>query len=100
MLKFIKSLFKSNTDEVKEMLKNGAVIIDVRTPGEFASGHNKGAVNIPLDSIGSKLSEIKKKYKKPVVTVCASGMRSARAASILNANGINAINGGGWRNIE
>ncbi|MFM7726049.1 MAG: rhodanese-like domain-containing protein [Flavobacteriales bacterium] len=83
----------------KDLVKNGAQIIDVRTPGEFKSGHIRGAVNIPLQTISSQMSRIKK--DKPVITCCASGMRSASAKSILKSNGFDEVhNGGGWFSLQ
>lgn len=83
----------------KELVKNGAQIIDVRTPGEFKSGHILGAVNIPLQNISTQTSRIKKDM--PVITCCASGMRSASAKSILIANGFAEVhNGGGWMSLQ
>ena len=82
-----------------ELVKNGAQIIDVRTPGEFKAGHISGAVNIPLQTISSQLGRIKK--DKPVITCCASGMRSASAKSILKSNGfVEVYNGGGWMSLQ
>jgi rhodanese-related sulfurtransferase len=87
------------SESVKEYIDKGAVIIDVRTVGEFQSGHIKGSKNIPLDNIFSKVNEIKR-LEKPVIVCCRSGMRSAQAASILKNNGINVMNGGGWQSLE
>ncbi|PWA04949.1 rhodanese-like domain-containing protein [Flavobacterium psychrotolerans] len=87
------------TNDIQEFVAKGAVIIDVRSPGEFSGGHIKGAKNIPLDTIGSKINEIKK-LNKPVIACCASGMRSAQATSILKQNGIEVINGGGWQSLN
>ncbi|ESU29333.1 Rhodanese-like domain-containing protein [Flavobacterium limnosediminis JC2902] len=89
----------SKSDSVKEYVAKGAVIIDVRTTGEFASGHIKGSKNIPLDTIASKIEDIKK-LNKPVIACCRSGMRSAQATSILKQNGIDTINGGGWESLQ
>jgi rhodanese-related sulfurtransferase len=71
----------------------------VRTPGEFQGGHIKGSKNIPLNTISSKINEIKK-LNKPVIACCASGMRSSQATSILKSNGIDAMNGGGWNSLQ
>ena len=86
-------------EQVKEMLGNGALILDVRSPGEYSSGHVKGSQNVPLDSLQQKVDKIKK-MKKPVVTCCASGMRSGAAASMLKQNGIEAVNGGSWTKVN
>lgn len=87
------------SESVKEFMEKGAVIIDVRTPGEFQGGHIKGSKNIPLNVISSKINEIKK-LGKPVIACCASGMRSGQAASILKNSGIDAMNGGGWSSLQ
>jgi rhodanese-related sulfurtransferase len=82
-----------------QLVKEGAQIIDVRTKGEFASGHIRGSVNVPLQNLDNHLSRLKK--DKPVITCCASGMRSASAKSILIANGFkNVHNGGGWQRLK
>ncbi|OFY99068.1 MAG: sulfurtransferase [Bacteroidetes bacterium RIFCSPLOWO2_12_FULL_31_6] len=83
----------------RELIANGAFLIDVRTPTEFSQGKPKGAKNIPLDKINKELSKIKK-LNKPIVLCCASGMRSGQATSILKNNGIEAYNGGGWYNFK
>ena len=91
--------FGTKTNKIKEFTDKGAVIIDVRTPGEFEGGHIKGSKNIPLNTISSKINEIKK-LNKSVIACCASGMRSAQATSVLKQNGIDCVNGGGWQSLE
>jgi rhodanese-related sulfurtransferase len=86
-------------ESVSEFMAKDAVIVDVRTPGEFQGGHIKGSKNIPLNVLSDKLSEIKK-WNKPVIACCASGMRSAQATSILKSNGVDAMNGGGWSSLQ
>lgn len=98
MFGFIKKLFGPATD-FKALQQNGAVIIDVRTPGEFSGGHIKDAINIPVDRISSKINDIKKKGK-PIITCCASGMRSGAATSALKKAGIEAYNGGSWVSLN
>lgn len=92
-------LFGNKTDKIKTFQKGGAIIIDVRTPEEYKQGAIAGSVNIPLQTITSKLKIIQG-YNKPVITCCASGMRSASAASIISAEGIEVINGGGWKSLN
>ncbi len=65
------------------------ILIDVRTPEEFASGHIPGSVNIPVDSLGQRLSEVPQ--DKPVVLYCRSGNRSGQAAQILDQAGYSQI---------
>lgn len=98
MLSLIKNLFGPGTD-YKTLIAEGAVIVDVRTPGEFRGGHIKGSVNIPVDSIRQHVNDLKKKGKT-VITCCASGMRSSSAASILKSAGIEAHNGGSWMSLQ
>ncbi len=100
MLNTLKNIlgFGPKTDYAA-LLEQGAVIIDVRTKGEFQGGHIKGSINIPLQSLESNLSKIKK--DKPVITCCASGMRSASAKSILKSKGYTEVyNGGGWMSLQ
>ena len=52
----------SKSDSIQDFVNKGAVIIDVRTVGEFRDGHIKGSKNIPLDTINGKLNEIKKTF--------------------------------------
>lgn len=85
--------------KTKEFLSRNAVIIDVRTPQEYSGGHVSGSINIPLDSIGSKIEEIKQ-MNRPVIACCASGIRSGAAASQLRGQGIEAMNGGPWTSVN
>lgn len=83
-----------------ELVKNGAIILDVRSKAEFAGGHIKGSVNISVDTLRNNLSKLKNK-NKPVITCCASGMRSASAKGILTANGFTQVyNGGVWYSLQ
>lgn len=91
--------FGNKSEKIKEFTGKGAIIIDVRSSGEFASGHIKNSKNIPLNLIGNRVEEIKK-LNKPVITCCASGMRSSQATSILKNNGIEVMNGGGWQSLS
>lgn len=99
MLGFLKKLFGGTTIDFKELVNNGAVIIDVRSPGEYKSGHIKGSKNFPLDTIRSKVNDLKK-LNKPVITVCRSGARSGMAKGILKSAGIEVYNGGPWFSLQ
>lgn len=100
MLSFFKTLLGATpATDYAALVKNGAQIIDVRTPGEFRGGHIKGAVNIPLNVLNNQMGKIKK--DKTVITCCASGMRSGTAKNILKANGYTEVfNGGGWMSLQ
>ena len=63
----------------------GARLIDVREPHEFAAGHAAGARNIPLGQVGSRLAEIP--ADGPVLLICRSGSRSGQAQDILRHQG-------------
>jgi rhodanese-related sulfurtransferase len=79
-------------------LQNGAQIIDVRTPGEFAQGHAKGSINIPLNKLPNSINKISKKGG-PVVLCCRSGARAGNAQSLLQSKGVEAINAGPWQSV-
>jgi rhodanese-related sulfurtransferase len=100
MFGIFKNMFAStDNSELKEAVKNGAFLVDVRTPAEFSAGSAKGAVNIPLDQVVNQLSRFK--GKKSIVVFCRSGNRSGQAKSILEQNGFqNIINGGTWQNVN
>ena len=97
---FFSALFgKTDNSQLTEAIKDGAFLVDVRTPAEFSAGSVKGAVNIPLDKVPSQLSKFK--GKKSIIVFCRSGNRSGQAKSILENNGFqNVINGGTWRNVN
>ncbi len=81
-----------------ELKKNGAIFVDVRSPGEFANGNAPGTINIPLQELGSRLGEIPKSSQ--VVLCCASGTRSGMAKVLLQKNGyLNVYNIGSWSKL-
>ena len=83
------------TADLQRIIKEGAFLVDVRTPGEFAEGHVKSSVNIPLDTVPNQLAQFKN--KKNIVVFCRSGGRSSQAKSFLEQNGFtNIVNGGTW----
>lgn len=100
MMTLLRKLFSGGPEvDFKQLTKNGAVIIDVRTPSEYNDGHIHKSLNIPLDQLGQHLSRIKQ-FNKPVITVCRSGSRSAMAKGMIEKAGIEVYNGGGWSNFE
>ena len=101
MFESIKQLFGMGPKvDYAELIKKGAIILDVRTKGEYAGGHIKGSINISVDSLTSNLNKLKDK-KKPIITCCASGMRSASAKSILKSQGYEEVhNGGSWYSLQ
>lgn len=100
MFGIFKNMFATkNNSKLIEALKNGAYLVDVRSPAEFSAGSVKGAINIPLDVVQNQLSKFKN--KKNIVVFCRSGGRSGQAKNILESNGFqNVINGGTWKNVS
>ena len=83
-----------------DLVKQGAVILDVRRKGEYSGGHIKGSINVSVDALSNNLAKLKDK-NKTIITCCASGMRSASAKSILKSKGYtNVYNGGGWSSLK
>lgn len=70
---------------------NAPLLLDVRTPAEFAAGHVPGAVNIPLDALGERLDDLARELDREVVVYCERGPRAARAAASLAAAGFSAV---------
>ncbi|MCQ4034993.1 rhodanese-like domain-containing protein [Kaistella montana] len=100
MLDAIKNLFGMDKTDYAGLVKEGAIILDVRNKGEYAGGHIKNSINIPVNELQNNLSKLKNK-DKTIITCCASGMRSASAKSILENNGYkNVLNGGGWSSLN
>ena len=101
MLGTIKNLFGFGRKvDYAGLVKQGSVILDVRSKGEYAGGHIRGSINISIDTLYSNLSKLKDKTK-PVITCCASGRRSASAKSILKLNGYTEVyNGGAWSSLQ
>jgi phage shock protein E len=84
--------------QLPDLLKAGAVVVDVRSRGEFASGARKGSLNIPLHEFARSLKKLDR--NKPVVLCCASGARSAQAEQLLRQEGFTqVVNVGAWTNI-
>lgn len=101
MINTIKQLFGFGTKvDFEALVKQGAIILDVRSKGEYEGGHIKGSINISVDALSNNLSKLKDK-NKPIITCCASGMRSSSAKGILKANGYTDVhNGGAWSILQ
>ncbi len=79
-----------SVDEALRLWQNKeAIIIDVRTPGEYRDGHIPGVVNIPLDELEKRIGEIPK--DKKVVLICRTGSRSAQGTRLLRSKGFNNV---------
>lgn len=82
-------------EQAQAWVSEGAVLVDVRSPGEFAGGHVRGALNIPVGELERRVDEIQ---SDRVVVYCQSGIRSARAARALEARGKTVVDIGGIGN--
>lgn len=89
-------------DELRKAAANDSslVILDVRTPEELNGplGHIKGVVNIPVQELESRISELEKYKNRPLAVICRSGHRSGIAQGILKKHGFNAVNVEGGMN--
>lgn len=99
MLSHILKIFQSEKIDLSEILERDALIIDVRQPGEFIQGHIEESINIPLNELNLQIPELKL-LQRPIITCCRSGMRSGTGENILKNAGIEAYNGGGWKQLK
>ena len=79
-----------DVEELAERRSTGAAVLDVRQPEEYREVHVPGAVLIPLATLPDRLDEIPS--ERPVLVICRSGGRSARAVEWLLAQGVDAVN--------
>jgi len=101
MVETIKRFFGwGPTVDYAQLVENGAIILDVRSKGEYAGGHIKGSMNIAVEQLSANLNRFKNK-EQTIITCCASGMRSAAAKNILKSNGFTQVhNGGSWYSLQ
>jgi phage shock protein E len=91
-------LVGKSSEELSNLIKAGAQIVDVRSKEEYASGHLRGSLNIPLGDLNKHLGKLNR--EKPVIVCCASGVRSGSAKSVLQSKGYKVHNGGSWANLQ
>jgi phage shock protein E len=85
--------------KIRQALRDGAVIIDLRTAYEFDQGHIPRALNIPIDRIRANITRIRD-LNKPVILCCSSGTHCWEASEILRNAGITGVhNGGSWQSL-
>jgi rhodanese-related sulfurtransferase len=90
--------FRKVRMQIPELLKAGAIIVDVRSRGEFASGARRGSLNIPLDEFQRGAGKLDR--SKPIILCCASGARSGMAERLLRQLGFTQVfNAGSWSSI-
>ncbi len=89
----------AETAKVRAKLKAGALVVDVRTTAEFASGAYQGAINIPVDQVEKRLTEFGDP-KRAIILYCRSGHRAGQAKAILEKNGfVDVTNAGGLKDM-
>jgi phage shock protein E len=99
MTNLLKKIFGINSTDYGRLIADGALVVDVRSPGEFSGGHIKGALNLPVEQLGSLLKKLPDK-DRAIITCCASGMRSAAARSLLKSKGYTQVyNAGPWQRL-
>jgi rhodanese-related sulfurtransferase len=85
--------------DLNELMANGAIVVDVRTPAEFKDGHVKGSINLPLQTLNANLNKLKK--DQVIITCCRTGSRSGMAKRMLKTKGFEQVhNGGAWTNLR
>ena len=98
---FLDNLFGTShsEEELIQLIKDGAVLVDVRNPDEFAAGSVTGAINIPVDRIQQQASKLEK--NDTIIVFCRTGNRSAQAKRLLEQKGFKkVINGGVWEEVQ
>ncbi len=89
------------TQNIPSLIKDGALVIDVRSAGEFSGGHIEGSINIPHTVIAKKIAQHETDKAKSIIVYCRSGARSSTAKKSLEDKGYtNIINGGGLGDME
>ena len=81
-----------------DLMKEGAIIVDVRTEDEYKAGHIQNSINVPLKDLIYRISEFDKKDN--IVTVCAVGIRAESAKKYFESKGYNVANAGRWSNLK
>lgn len=77
----------SAADATLMINRENALVVDVRSPAEFAAGHIPEAINIPADKLGERAGELEKHKGRPLIISCQSGMRSGSACGELKKLG-------------
>ena len=96
---------KQDPAAARTLIASGAVVLDVRTPDEFAADHLPQASNIPVDKVAEQLAQVDKlaggDKSRPIVVYCAAGSRAAKAKQTLEGAGYTqVVNGGGLDDLR
>ncbi|VXB97193.1 Rhodanese-related sulfurtransferase [Flavobacterium sp. 9AF] len=92
-------LYVTKEPQLISKIKNGAIILDVRTSSECKKGHIKGAIIIPLGELRTRYVELDTSVT--YITCCSHGLRSVKAVNILKERGFKKVcNGGAWEELQ
>lgn len=92
-------VFVKLSDGLDKKIEKGAIILNVRTVAEYATGHIQGSLNIPLGEIRERYIELDP--AKTYITTCSHGLRSVKVENLLKERGFkNVYNGGAWSDLE
>ncbi len=87
--------------DLPALIRQGALLIDARSPAEFSSGTIPGSINLPHMETALRIGSIERNKERPIVVYCHSGIRSAMAVSMLKKEGYTCVvNGGGIRKLR
>ena len=93
------SIFGFGNSKLKDAIRSGAIVIDVRTATEFDQGRVPSSINIPVDRIAVSAERIRS-MNRPIIFVCSTGARSNTAARIMKEKGLKDVyNGGNWEDL-
>jgi len=81
---------RATAEQARQLQQQGAILLDVREDAEWRAGHAPGARHIPLSRLPARMKDLPP--RRTVITVCRSGHRSARAASLLVREGREVVN--------
>ncbi|UMQ42669.1 rhodanese-like domain-containing protein [Chryseobacterium sp. Y16C] len=91
--------YQTLDDGLDQLIKKGAIILDVRTEKEYETGHIEGSKNISLGTIRERYTELDP--NKMYITVCSHGLRSVKVETILKEKGFKHVyNGGAWSDLQ
>jgi rhodanese-related sulfurtransferase len=90
-----------DSGQIGQTIRDGALLVDVRSRGEFARGHLAGAINIPLDTIATNMGRLGTDRHRPILLYCVSGFRSGKAEKALRHQGFTQVlNVGGFGDLK
>jgi phage shock protein E len=83
-----------------QLIREGAIVLDVRTPAEFSQAHLAGAINIPIETLRDNMHQLVNKHN-PIIACCTDGSKSWYAKNLLDANGYRRVyDAGSWLKLQ